>query len=217
MSDTKRYDSVPEMLYDSFDREQLKESYISQWRERKQYKELCERQQAEIERLSNTVVDLQTIIAANQCEIDGLRAKLDAVATEEWDRLKAEIEQLRAELDTLGCEHAAVVELNLDLQRKLADVTTERDELRADAEWLEAKCNELHPRVWKLHESGREFVVVGEHEPYYLAVCELIRLHETKQGTWTEEDRVWFAAQVMKADSEAAAIDAAKEVDGETN
>ena len=59
----------------------------------------------------------------------------------------------------------------------------------------------MHPRVYKLAAKG-EFVSVGQHEPYYLDVCKLIRYQEIKQGTWTEADRVWFAAQQLACEED---------------
>jgi hypothetical protein len=55
-------------------------------------------------------------------------------------------------------------------------------------------CNRVHPRVWKLIDKGRNFIVIGEHEPYYLDAYAMIQEHEMQQGTWTEEDRIAYMA-----------------------
>ena len=58
----------------------------------------------------------------------------------------------------------------------------------------------VHPRVWKLVEKGRDFIVIGEHEPYYLQAYALIREHEMSQGTWTERDRICYGAAQLAAE-----------------
>lgn len=46
----------------------------------------------------------------------------------------------------------------------------------------------LYPRAAKLMRRGQKFIVIAEHEPYYLAAYEMIRDQEKKQDTWTAED-----------------------------
>ncbi len=55
----------------------------------------------------------------------------------------------------------------------------------------------LHPRVKKLLAKNRKFIVIGEHESYYMDVYAIIREHETRKGTWTEEDEAAFAASQL--------------------
>ena|GEM_PF-6308392 len=67
-------------------------------------------------------------------------------------------------------------------------------DLQDEVSKLNAYCHHVHPRVWKMVAKGRNFLVIGEHEPYYLEAYKMIRDQEMKQGTWTEEDRVAFGA-----------------------
>lgn len=46
----------------------------------------------------------------------------------------------------------------------------------------------LHPRLNKVLDSGKEFLIVTETEPYYLDVYRMIRKQEKKQGSWTQQD-----------------------------
>uniref|UniRef100_A0A6M3IGW9 Uncharacterized protein n=1 Tax=viral metagenome TaxID=1070528 RepID=A0A6M3IGW9_9ZZZZ len=75
----------------------------------------------------------------------------------------------------------------------------EMNELRAEIERLKAELDLVHPRVLKLAKSGKRFIVIGEHEPYFMAAYAMIRDQEMKQGTWTEEDRVEYAAAQLSA------------------
>ena len=50
----------------------------------------------------------------------------------------------------------------------------------------------FHPRAIKLIKRRKNFLVVSEDEPYFLAVYTKIRDHETNNGTWTEEDEAKF-------------------------
>ena len=80
----------------------------------------------------------------------------------------------------------------------------ERKQIAANAETIMTLSDEnalareliaqVHPRVWKLVEKQRQFIVIGEHEPYYMEAYAMIRDHEMSKGTWTEEDRVAYAA-----------------------
>lgn len=56
------------------------------------------------------------------------------------------------------------------------------------------KYDNLHPRVKRLLAKDRDFIVIGEHEPYYMEAYSMIREHEQSKGTWNEEDRIAFAA-----------------------
>lgn len=61
----------------------------------------------------------------------------------------------------------------------------------------EAKAREfdkLHPRVKKMLAADKAFIVIGEHEPYYLEAYRMIRDHEMSQGTWTDADRLAYGA-----------------------
>uniref|UniRef100_A0A6M3JJ80 Uncharacterized protein n=1 Tax=viral metagenome TaxID=1070528 RepID=A0A6M3JJ80_9ZZZZ len=74
-----------------------------------------------------------------------------------------------------------------------------RKALYAEIERLTAELELLHPRVIKLAKSGKRFIVIGEHEPYFMHSYAMIRDQEMKQGTWTEEDRVEYAAAQLSA------------------
>jgi len=43
-------------------------------------------------------------------------------------------------------------------------------------------------KVTKLLKKNRQFIVIGEHEPYYLEAYMMIRRQEQTQGTWTLGD-----------------------------
>lgn len=57
----------------------------------------------------------------------------------------------------------------------------------AKIERLQAIVGKLHPRVSKLLAKGRRFIVIGEHEPYFVDAYRLVRIQEQAQGTWTVE------------------------------
>jgi len=59
----------------------------------------------------------------------------------------------------------------------------------------------VHPRVWKLVAKSRNFIVIGEHEPYYLQAYAMIRECEMAKGTWSEDDRVAYSAARLSAES----------------
>jgi predicted amidophosphoribosyltransferase len=56
------------------------------------------------------------------------------------------------------------------------------------AEKAETRLRELYPRVFKLMDKGKYFVVVAFDEPYFLKVYSMIRDQEKKIGRWNEED-----------------------------
>lgn len=43
------------------------------------------------------------------------------------------------------------------------------------------------PKLIKMLHSKKQFIIIGEHEPYYMHAYNMIRNQETKQGTWTED------------------------------
>jgi len=56
----------------------------------------------------------------------------------------------------------------------------------------------LNPRLNKVLASGKEFLIVTETEPYYLAVYSLIREQERKQGSWTWEDEEKYVGFILE-------------------
>uniref|UniRef100_A0A6M3KUQ6 Uncharacterized protein n=1 Tax=viral metagenome TaxID=1070528 RepID=A0A6M3KUQ6_9ZZZZ len=74
-----------------------------------------------------------------------------------------------------------------------------RKRANQEIERLKAELYLLHPRVLKLARSGKRFIVIGEHEPYFMAAYAMIRDQEMKQGTWSEEDRLEYAAAQLSA------------------
>ena len=46
----------------------------------------------------------------------------------------------------------------------------------------------LSGRAGKLLRKGKQFIVIADDEPYYLAAYDLICAHESRKGTWTDED-----------------------------
>jgi len=79
-----------------------------------------------------------------------------------------------------------------ELRQRIVEAEEMEQEAIREIGWLRAKMGQIHPRVWKLQENGRFFLVVGEHEPYFPAVYLMIRGHERAQGTWTEHDEQRF-------------------------
>jgi len=77
------------------------------------------------------------------------------------------------------------------------EIRAERAE--AECEYLRKLIERVHPRVWKLVDKQRDFIVIGEHEPYYMNAYAMIREHEISKGTWTEEDRVAYAAAQLSS------------------
>lgn len=43
------------------------------------------------------------------------------------------------------------------------------------------------PKLIKMLHSKKQFIIIGEHEPYYMHAYNMIRNQETKQGTWTKD------------------------------
>ena len=56
------------------------------------------------------------------------------------------------------------------------------------SEKAETRLRRLYPRVFKLMDKGKYFVVVAFDEPYFLKVYSMIREQEKKIGRWNEED-----------------------------
>ena len=48
------------------------------------------------------------------------------------------------------------------------------------------------PHAVRLLRRGENFVVVAEHEPYFMQVYDLIRQNEKSKGTWTDEDEYLY-------------------------
>ena len=116
----------------------------------------------------------------------------------EFRKLVAEIERLQQKLS----------KAQADRMRGNCRIISDGEDCKCDLclrekeiERLREQIAALHPRVWKLAAKG-EFVCVGQHEPYYLQVLDRIREQEMRQGTWTEEDRIWYMAQKMEADKQ---------------
>jgi len=57
-----------------------------------------------------------------------------------------------------------------------------------EIEKTEKRLRDLYPRVFKLMDKGKYFVVVAFDEPYFLKVYSMIREQEMKIGRWTDED-----------------------------
>ena len=62
------------------------------------------------------------------------------------------------------------------------------EEYLTDFKKAEKKLRDLYPRVFKLMDKGKYFVVVAFDEPYFLSVYSMIREQEIKIGRWNEED-----------------------------
>lgn len=74
-------------------------------------------------------------------------------------------------------------------------VDMQRDEiekLRDEVAILQEAFDSVHPRVWKLVRRKRKFIVIGEHESYYMDAYDMIRKHEMSKGTWTEADNAAY-------------------------
>ncbi len=56
----------------------------------------------------------------------------------------------------------------------------------------------FHPRAVKLLRKQKNFLVVAEDEPYFLAVYAVIRVNEKKNGRWTKEDERIFQEAVKR-------------------
>jgi hypothetical protein len=55
-------------------------------------------------------------------------------------------------------------------------------------------------RVAKLVGRQANFIIIGEHEPYYLKAYGMIRQQEKGQNTWTDDDeQMWVEAIERKA------------------
>jgi hypothetical protein len=62
----------------------------------------------------------------------------------------------------------------------------------AAAEGALRDMGQFHPRALKLIQKRKNFIVISQDEPYYLACYAKIRDQEKNQGTWTEQDEVYF-------------------------
>lgn len=98
--------------------------------------------------------------------------------------------------------------LTADVICHIKALASEYERLQADLrkaadlhESLRAMIDSVHPRVFKLATKGN-FICIGEHEPYYLAAYAMIRDQEMKQGSWTEEDRLAYAAAQLAQEGE---------------
>jgi len=47
---------------------------------------------------------------------------------------------------------------------------------------------EFHPRAMKLISKRKNFLVIAEHEPYFMKAYAMIRKNEKANGTWSDED-----------------------------
>lgn len=47
-------------------------------------------------------------------------------------------------------------------------------------------------RAQRVEKTGRHFIVIAEDEPYFAEAYGLVRLEETRRGTWTDEDEAAF-------------------------
>lgn len=74
------------------------------------------------------------------------------------------------------------------------------------------------PKLLKMLQSGKQFIIIGEHEPYYMHAYNMIRNQETKQETWTKlcekafrvaKDR-WMEIQIQIKQSEKETIERLK-------
>jgi len=111
----------------------------------------------------------------------------------EYERLQTQRDELR---DISGCPPHSTLEAWL---ATLFATLDESHTLYGEIQRLTAELAMLHPRVLKLARAGKRFIVIGEHEPYFMHSYAMIRDQEMKQGTWTEEDRVEYAAAQLSA------------------
>lgn len=72
-----------------------------------------------------------------------------------------------------------------ELRKKLNDLQLELD-----------RAADFHPRAMKLIRKRRNFVVVAENEPYFMAVYDLIRAFEKAKSTWFYGDEEVY--QIVK-------------------
>ena len=80
----------------------------------------------------------------------------------------------------------------------LNDITKERNKLRDENERLRSQ----YPRVFKLMDNGKYFVVVAFDEPYFLKVYSMIRDQEKKIGRWNQEDEESYRICIERKHSE---------------
>jgi hypothetical protein len=79
-------------------------------------------------------------------------------------------------------------ELFLDKQNQLLNAMQKALQLQEELNEIE----KFHPRAVKLIRKRRNFLVVSEYEPYFMKAYELIRDHEWKMGTWSDDDQRAF-------------------------
>jgi ABC-type siderophore export system fused ATPase/permease subunit len=67
-------------------------------------------------------------------------------------------------------------------------------------EEIKKKVHQLdnYPRVEKLINKGKNFIVIAEGEPYFIKAYGMIREQETKQGTWTTEDERIYQEAILR-------------------
>lgn len=97
-------------------------------------------------------------------------------------------------------------------KRNLEIIQTLMDRLGVvDCEEITSKVNDLlselaiaieiykfHPRAAKLMNKRKNFIVIADDEPYFIKAYNLIRLEESRKGTWTEEDERLYKAAFDK-------------------
>lgn len=59
----------------------------------------------------------------------------------------------------------------------------------------ETELRKRYPRAFKLMDQGKDFLVIGKHEPYYQGAYRTIRINELAKGTWTDEDERIYQEQ----------------------
>jgi hypothetical protein len=81
--------------------------------------------------------------------------------------------------------------VGMDLNPFMCELAEQAEIIVARLRRIE-KAAKLHPRALKLLLEGKNFIVIAEHEPYFLRAYEMIREQELKQGTWAAEDEIIF-------------------------
>ena len=114
-----------------------------------------------------------------------LRSAIDEYAKE----ITADRDTYKATVNAI-CRVLKEEDRGVALADVVAELVQDRDRLRRIVE-------ELHPRVFRLIEKGRHFLVIGVHEPYYKQAYDLIRSREQETGTWTEGDEECYARAIV--------------------
>jgi hypothetical protein len=67
-------------------------------------------------------------------------------------------------------------------------------------EEIKRRVHELddYPRVAKLIRAKKNFIIIAEHEPYFVDAYGMIRQQERMQGTWTAEDENLFRQAISR-------------------